>query len=217
MTNTTKVILIAAFFVLFLWTSGLNATMTGGDYVIIEDGFSIFESVTSTGGSYELWDFGDFTPATSTGGNFELHGGFYFPDGTGLSLIVSPTSIDLGTLSLSQVSSDSLNLTVTSDSLNGYTVSISEVGNLRSVANDVINDVADGAVTAGSEEYGISTSGTAGQLSNDKAIDGSVNVAVYNNSVTSQVTAVVFKASIGPLSQAGSYSHSVTFSASVNP
>lgn len=211
-----KVILITTLLIFFLWTSPLNATMSGGNYVIVEDGFSIFESISSTGGIYELWDFGDFTPATSTGGNFELHGGFYFPDGTGLSLIVNPTTINLGTLSQSSVSSDSLDLTVTTDASTGYTVSISEDGNLRSGAND-INDVVDGTITAGTEEYGISTTGNASQLTNDTAINGTVNVAVYNKSVTNQTTTVLFEASIDNASQAGGYSHIVTFSATVNP
>lgn len=129
---------------------------------------------------------------------------------------MSTSSLNLGTLSTSATSSDSLTLTVTTDSSSGYTVSIAEDGNLRSGAND-INDVSDTLVSVGAEEYGIHTTGSAGLLSNDTAINGTVNVMTDSGVVSGQTTDVTFTAGISGSTAAGSYSHIVTFTATVNP
>jgi hypothetical protein len=195
----------------------LFAAMTSDSYILLEDGFSAVEGITSTAGDFSLFDFSDTTPGELTGDSFVLDGGFYFPDtATSLTLTVDQTTLSLGTLSQSSVASDTLGLTVTTNSDSGYTVSITEDGNLRSGSNDV-DDVSDGSVTAGSEEYGIRTGGSSGLLATDTAISGSVNVMSKSSAATDDAVSVIFSASVGASSLAGSYSHIVTFTATVNP
>ena len=212
-----KIAILISIVVMISWVGTVFAAMTSDSYIIVEDGFSAVETVTSTSGDLSLFDFSDTTPGELTADTFTLDGGFYFPDtSTSLTLSVNPTTLSLGTLSQSSVASDATTLDVTTNSNSGYTVSISEDGNLRSGSND-IDDVSDGSVTAGSEEYGIRTSGSSGLLATDTAIDGSVNVMSKSSAATNDTATVTFRASIGPNSQAGSYAHTVTFTATVNP
>lgn len=213
-TYMKKSVILIGFFVSILLAGPLFAAMTSDSYVILEDGFSAVESVTSTGGDFSLFDFSDTTPGILTADSLILHGGFYFPDATAFSMSVDSSSIVLGTLSQSSVASDSLTITITSGS--GYTVSISEDGNLSDGTND-IDDVSDGTVSAGAEEYGIRTSGSAGLLASDTAINGSVNVMSGSSAVTNESASLIFSASIGSNSQAGSYSHTVTLTGTANP
>lgn len=64
-----------------------------------------------------------------------------------------------GTLSLTSVSTTAIGWEVTNVSQNGHTVYVFDDGNLRNTNAD-IDDVADGAVSAGSEEYGARSSDT---------------------------------------------------------
>ncbi len=67
---------------------------------------------------------------------------------------------NLGTLSTSEVATALIGFEVTADVDGGYTVFVAEDGGLRSGPEE-INKVSDGAVTAGSEEYGGQSSDTA--------------------------------------------------------
>jgi len=156
----------------------------------------------------------------NTGNIFTLRGGFQAMERASLSVDVSPSSVALGQLSLSAVNSSSVVLTVTTDATTGYSAILTEDGNLRKGeggANDDINDVSDGTVTAGSEEYGISTTGGAGVLAVDTALSGSVTVASNESTATGEETTVNFKAAVGSQSRAGDYTHIVTFTVTANP
>jgi hypothetical protein len=73
---------------------------------------------------------------------------------------LSSSSISLGTLSATAVSTVIVGFDVSSEIDSGYVVQVYSDGNLRSGAND-INNVADGTVTVGAEEYGGRSSDTA--------------------------------------------------------
>lgn len=153
-----------------------------------------------------------------TEGGYFLHGGFQAMETGALSMSLDSTSVSLGQLSYDSVSAGSAIITITTDSGSGYTVSVTEDGNLRGAAGD-IDDVSDGTVTAGSEEYGIQTSGSHGQLASDTAItaNGST-VASYTATANSAQTTVLFHASIDRTrTLSGSYSHIATFTSTVNP
>lgn len=154
-----------------------------------------------------------FSGMSREAGNYALRGGFQAMELSALSLTLSTTSIALGTLALDSVASSSLTATVTSDG--GYSVSITEDGNLRDGAND-IDDIGAGNVTAGTEGYGIRTSGAQGQVNgSDTAVTGgSLTVASSNSSASAVATTVDFRAAVDTDSLAGSYSHTVTFSIS---
>lgn len=72
---------------------------------------------------------------------------------------LSGATADLGSLSSTTVSTEIIGFNTTADVDNGYTIQALYDGKLRSGASDV-NDVADGSVTAGSEEYGARSSDT---------------------------------------------------------
>lgn len=199
----------------------LSAAMTSTNYTIYADSFSMSDASVATTSVYTLSGTTGEVGATSTsstvsGTSYLLRGGFSAAEKGILSASVSASSVSLGTLSTGAVSTGSVTITLSTDSETGYTVAVSEDGNLRSGSND-INDVSDGSVTAGSEEYGIRTTGSDGLLSNDTAVSGSVNAISGFGATTNNQTTLTFRASVGPTSQAGSYSHVATISIMANP
>lgn len=203
---------------------GLHAAMNGGNFEIYADTFSVVQDqLITNGGTFTITNTGGESFATSSAsvaGGFVFQGGFQAMERSSLSMSLNANTIALGALSLDSVSSGSVVLNVTTDSTTGYTTSVTEDGNLRKGAggdNDDINDVSDGSVTAGSEEYGIATTGDGGLLIPDTALNGEVAVAASNDEVTAQQTTIAFKAAIARTSRAGSYSHVVTFSSTANP
>ncbi len=134
-----------------------------------------------------------------------------------ITMALSTNTINLGTLDAGSVNTANLTVTVTTNASSGYTVKLSENENLRSAAGNDIDDVLDGSVTAGSEEYGIRTSGISG-LSNstDAAISGAVNIASKSTSAVAEQTTVTFKAAISNATFSAGYSHTVTFTAVAN-
>lgn len=138
---------------------------------------------------------------------------FYQTPGSGYSYrdsSLASNSISLGTLSASSITTVSHIVTVTTNSAGGYVLYVSEDGNLRNGAND-IDDVADGSVTAGSEEYGLNTG--YGDFASDAAITTSQKIARSKASAaTSEVTTCTYKVSISGATAGGiQYSHSVDY------
>jgi len=154
----------------------------------------------------------------STSTNFIIEAGFQAAaSGVVLSATLSTNSVSLSSLSTSAVNSASQTLTVTTNSPTGYAATIIEDGNLRSSSDD-INDVSDGSITTGSEEYGIGTSGAAGQFNSaDTAITATAKtIATTSTIAISEQTTITYKAAISGSTAAGSYSHSVTFTTTAN-
>lgn len=129
-----------------------------------------------------------------------------------LSFSISNNALDFETLSPSAVSTVNYTVTTSTNADYGYSTTIQEDGNLRKTDGADINDVTDGEVSAGHEEYGIRTSGSQGQMnSQDYAITSSVQtIASYSQPITNSVTTVNHKASIDPQTPAGRYLHIVT-------
>lgn len=138
-----------------------------------------------------------------------------------LTFTLNDTAVNLPTLSVGSVSTDTTSFTVNTNAGSGYLVTAMEDGNLRFGAND-INDVADGTVTAGSEEYGMSTSKSGQafvQTSGNSAIaiDGTYKqCASASGSVSSDVTTLTLFASMAGSTSPGTYSHTVTLVATAN-
>lgn len=204
--------------VFFLFPSILKADMTGGDYEIYADVFSSLDNPASGQGDFTLYGtMGDIAAEDTSGGVLSLRGGFQAMERSSLSLSVSPTTLNLGNLSQTSIKSASSVLTVSTDSQTGYSVIATEDGNLRTGSGADIDDVTDGSVSSLSEEYGARTTGNAGQLLNDTAIQGNLLVATSSTIVETEQTTITFRASISNSSAGGSYSHIVTFTASANP
>jgi len=214
-----KNIFFAFIFLLsFLWAPRINGAMSGGDYSIPIDAFTIFEDGTMSGGDFQLYDSGGNSESgTYSGGDFVLWGGFLQTSSGTLSFSLDKNTINFGELSLNSVSSDAVVATVSVSVDTGYTLSISEDGNLRTVDGLDIDDVVDGVVTIGSEEYGISTTGDDGILVVDTAVGDNVEVAYSASEAVNQATTINFETAISINSRAGNYSHIVTFTATTNP
>ena len=195
----------------------LVATHDGVDTVTIKNKQSNGVAKTITHTFVADFDTTGFTEESST---YELRGGFQAQEQGILDFSLDTNSIDLGSLSSDAVASSDIVLTVSTDSETGYTLSITEDGNFRSGAND-IDDVADSAVTIGSEEYGILVVGDDKDdtwPAGDVAIGGAfTDIATHSGSVVNRDTTVTFKASVGGDTIGGNYSHDVYFTLTVNP
>lgn len=189
----------------FGWPITVGAEMSSASYQIYADNLEAGGGNLS-GGSYSLEStHGESPIGIITGSTYEIRSGYQYMEVGSLALDISPSSIDLGTLSTDAVSQDSSTLTVSTASDSGYSLST------NGISGTSLTAVADGSVTAGEEEYGFSGSGLDNQLSGDVAITDSLLVSASSTSVTGSATVLTFKASISSGSTSGSYSQSITF------
>jgi len=125
-------------------------------------------------------------------------------------------SLDLGTVVTSEVSTGVSHTVVHTNAPDGYILTINENQNLLSGTDD-IDDVSDGTVTAGFEEYGIEVTGTNASGTNDFAIRSAQQIIQTSTSPAShERIAVIYKASVNPTTVKGDYSHIVTFYVTAN-
>lgn len=100
----------------------------------------------------------------------------------------------------------------------GYTLYMQAAAALASDAH-AFSPVADGAVTAGTEEYGMRTYGTTSQVTVDTAVSTTA-VSVQGSSTISATggdrTALLYKLAISTATPAGAYSQSVFFTLTPN-
>lgn len=187
-----------------------RSEMSSADYLIYADSINS-GSGYGDGGEYVLESTLGETPSDyTTTGIYEIRAGYQYMTRGSLSLSISASSLNLGELSTASVSSASTVLTVSTDSATGYSLSVS------AVSGSSINAVGDGAVTAGSEEYGFSASGSESQVSGDVAVAASTLLAATSSPISDSIITMTFKASINDSSTAGSYNQAVTVVASAN-
>lgn len=212
-----KFFLIGTLFsVLFFPAAILAEDVTSTNYTIF--GNSVNSGGTrSTSTNFVLESTLGELSGVTTSTNFSSRSGFQAKTAESkITMALSTNAINLGTLNTGAVSSSALTITITTNAPSGYSVRMTEDGNLRSGSND-ISDVSDGTVTAGSEEYGIRTSGTSGQFnSTDTAISGTLILASKSTFVSAEDTTITFKAAVDSLTFSASYSHIVTFTAVAN-
>jgi hypothetical protein len=191
-------------------TNGLSA----GDYIVLlqDQGagqISAIGRIVSAGGGTivvdELKDGG--TAPTIDGSNDYVY-------------LLEGMNADLDTLDAAIVSAAVIGFQVRTDAGNGYVVQALVNGKLRDGAND-IDDVGDGAVTVGSEEYGGRSSDTsiAGSTFDtaDTAFSTSSQDVADESSYTFQSrNFLTLKASIDGSTADGSYEQSLALIASVN-
>ncbi len=194
-------------------SSQANALMTSTNYRIYGDAIGT-SGERSTSSSYILTDtLAELTPAEGTSTNYNLLSGFQnLSEHPTFSFSVSDSSINIGTLSTSSIQSATSTVTTSTNAPFGYTTTIVEDGALRNTASDDIDDVSDGAVTIGSEEYGIALTGTDRSFTDDQAITSTpLSIATRTNWKNNAQVTVTFKASVAAATTAGSYSHVVTY------
>ncbi|MEX0621932.1 MAG: hypothetical protein WD187_02990 [Candidatus Woykebacteria bacterium] len=228
MLRTLPAILIIGFLALIAYNLDLAskalAFSSSSTNFNLEAEFGIFGGSKSSA-SYTLTDTGGgFAVGFGSSTNYGTGSGFQYnyqvaeiPE---IIFAISTTTVNLGTLSTASVSTSSHTITVTANS-SGYNATVVEDGNLRSGGNDV-NDVSGGTVDAGSEEYGLATSKSGQNITQDtscgpdpdnaSAITGSPQtVASAATSVTGDSTTLCYAASISGTTPTGSYTHVLTY------
>lgn len=133
---------------------------------------------------------------------------------------LSGATLALGQLSDSSVRTGIVAFEVSVDSSSGYVVQIADDGNLRSGSSDV-DDVSDGAVSEGAEEYGARSSDSSLATSTFDTSDAPVTTTYQDLVTASSVSMssrsfVTMKSSISTASTAGTYAHVLSFIASGN-
>lgn len=190
------------------------AYMSSEHYVNWMDSFNTGGTETSTSTNYNLQDtLGEIGTGQLSSTNYAGLIGFRQVEAEPkFTFSISSTSINLGTLASDSVSEANHTVTTTTNAANGYTTTIVEDGNLRIAGGSDIDDVADGTVTAGSEEYGIRTSGTHGQMNAaDTAITSTTQtIASYSSWVNSDTTTISYRASISSATTGGTYTQALT-------
>ncbi|HBW73830.1 MAG: hypothetical protein UX20_C0007G0016 [Candidatus Magasanikbacteria bacterium GW2011_GWC2_45_8] len=219
-----KIVIFAILFsIIFVAIRSFNVSAD----VMSSDNYKIFSDVLSVGGAYSIssnYGLSDtvgeilVNPTSSTSSNFEIQSGFWGMSSSSiLSVSFDTNSINLGTLSKTEVNTASQTMTVTTNAYAGFTTTIQVSGSLSS-GTDTITAVSDGAVSAGSVEYGIRTSGTNAQMnSSDYGLSASAQtLAQTTSAIIADQTVVTYKASISGSTGAGSYGQTVTFTTTAN-
>ncbi len=212
-----KLIIITFVFIslIALWKAPVSlALMNSESYINWMDSLNFGGEETSTSTNYRFQDtLGEIGTGEISSTNYAGLIGFRQSDADPkMTFSISDTSVDFGTLSTSAVSSDSITITSTTNAVDGYITTIFETENLKTGAGADIDDVADGTVTAGSEEYGVRTSGADGQMNGaDTGITTSPQTVASNASwINGSAVTITFKAAISSLTSAGAYAHNVT-------
>jgi len=189
----------------------------------LEGEFGIFGGAKSST-NYNLTDTGGgFAVGFGNSANYGAGSGFQYVIAELQEIIftISTSTVNLGTLSASGVTTASHTITVTTNAPSGYLVTVVEDGNLRSGANDV-NDVSGGTVDVGSEEYGLATSKSGQTITQDASCgpdpDNASAITASTQSVSSSAlpidsdtTTLCYSASISGATPGGSYSHILTY------
>lgn len=188
--------------------------MSSPNYINWMDSLNIGGEESSSSTNYRLQDtFGEIGTGPIGSTNYQGLIGFRQSEADPMfTFSLSKNSIDFGTLTVGSVFTDNVTVTTSTNADGGYFTTIVEDGEFRTFG-DYINDVTDGTVSAGSEEYGVRTSGTSGQMNGaDTAILSTVQeVADYASWIDGDAVTVDFKVSITPTTAAGYYEHIVTF------
>lgn len=203
---------------LFAGQSPVWSQMTGGEYEIYADAISSISGEPLSGGQYQLLDtLGEAVATNTPQGTILLQSGFQATEMTGIYFRLSDTSLNLGTLSFDALGTGSVTMTAKTESETGYTIYIYDDGDLRD-GDITIDDVADGSVTLGQEEYGIGLQGDSRVSALDLPIKQTPTALFFRTSTAPNDTGTIeFKASIGQNSRRGAYSHDVTFTMVANP
>lgn len=131
-----------------------------------------------------------------------------------LTMSISSTSLVFSpdTLTPAVVSTASLNVTTATNSDFGYALTATEANPFQNTVGDTIPDVADGTVSAGSNEFGIGVTGVDRAFTDDRAITPApLVIASRDIWTTGTTTTVTVKVGVNSATTAGKYSGSITF------
>ena len=182
--------------------------MTSTNYTITFDAIGMGGS-ESTSTSYYLSDIIGETPvAIITSTSYVVRGGFQSAIVGTLSYSLSSAVVNLGTLSSGAVNSASTIATISSDS--GFTLVTANVSGVMPAA------VVNGAVTAGTEGYGLGVVGAHSSVVGDVPVINGLSISSSTSQVINDPTTIVFKAAASAGSTPGTYSQTIDLVASAN-
>ena len=202
------------------------AAMSSTNYKITSDSFNSGGAIDAASDNYKMdVTVGEQGAGWLTSDNYIIGAGFEFMQYESvLSLTISDTTMNLGTLTANAVGTDSHTLTVTTTNGTGYTMTIQANHKLRTAGGADIDDVAeDTQVTAGSEAYGIALVGGSdsteeGDFNDDDTPvpTSAANILSSSAPVTDEVSTVTYRAAIDSNTAAGDYGQTVTYSITAN-
>ncbi|MFA6322723.1 MAG: hypothetical protein WCX71_04590 [Candidatus Buchananbacteria bacterium] len=232
------ILLVAAFS--FFPLDFIFARMESSSYVIWADVFNSGGTEDGSSSNYKLQDSvgeGVILSSTSTSDTYGIKAGFreMYPDAY-IIFSLGNTSLDLGTLSISQPKTASHTMTIETNATNGF--SITMTGNsLGSGANDInsigatpaasivgyeqfgINLVTNSSPAVGANPSGTAPIGSAANhynQSNYFAFQSGNTVATSSVAINQTVFTVSYLANMASNSVSGSYSTTLTYSATAN-
>lgn len=209
-------ILLVSISLILASVSGVYAEMSSTNYKIQTDSINFGGSDYGASTNYKIQEtLGEEAPGISQSANYQTRAGYrqMLVAEPLFSFTLSANTCVLGTLSTGSVSSCNYDITTTTNAASGYTTTLTADGALRTASAADINNVSDGAVTAGSEEYGVALTGSDRAFADEQGIPTSpstLTVASNSGSVTNSSVTITNKAAISAATAAGSYSQSVT-------
>ena len=227
--------------VLLLSPVMIDARTESTNYTIWADVFSSGGSEESSSTNYQLSDTigeGVILSATTTSTGYGIKAGFreLYADQF-VTFSVSASSVDFGTLSASAASTASHTMTIDTNATGGFTVTVA--GSTLTSGSDTITEIGSTAAvsSAGSEQFGINlvanTSPSVGAAPSGTAPIGSApspygtadnfaystgsTVASASQDINETTYTVSYIANIASGTESGTYTTTLTYSATANP
>lgn len=231
---------LVVFLLILALPTNIFARTESANYVIYADVFSSGGLATSTSDLYSLYDtIGEalILSNTSTSDLYGIKAGFQelYPDQY-LTFSIADTAVELGTLSDSAAGADSNELVVDTNASNGYSVTVAG-STLTSGANTIsavgataaastpgteqfgINLVANSAPAIGLDPAGTAPIGSAaGQygIADSFAFNPGDTIASAGSATNQTTFTVSYLANISASTEAGTYTTTLTYSATAN-
>ena len=134
--------------------------------------------------------------------------------------LLNSNSINFGSIVINIPYTSIVGTSVLSNVSTGYTLYLLADQELQNATAQVFSSVADGSVTLGSEEYGAETTGaTAFSSGTDLAVTATQRIVQTSGAATgptSDKIGMVYKLSISPTTNAGTYSQNVYYTLTAN-
>ncbi len=158
----------------------------------------------------------DVSGNTASSANFKLFGGFeQLYEEAKMTMSISGTNITFSPnpITTSGVSTGTSTITVSTNADFGYALTARLASGFKTSLGYQLANVADGAVTAGVEEFGVGLTGVDRAFTDDRLISAINSTVIASRSIWGAeiTTTIRYKVAISPTSNAGDYSGSVIF------
>lgn len=128
-----------------------------------------------------------------------------------ITFSLTTNQVLLGTLSVSSVATGDVIASTSTNAVSGYVTTIVSDGNFRTNIGDYIQDVADGDISIGDDEYGIGLTGTDRSFTDERSVTTSPRTIASNSvSTTGSSVTVTFGAAVSVTVPAGNYQQTAT-------